>query len=57
MAFGFKNPKAMIALTLLNLGGYCPPLQGVKPPESTHGTSGRAKTTPHVPRVSLRSRL
>ena len=28
MAFGFKNPKAMIALTLLNLGGYCPPLPG-----------------------------
>lgn len=28
MAFGFKIPKAMIALAMLNLGGYCPPLPG-----------------------------
>jgi len=26
MAFGFKSPEAMIALAMLNLGGYCPPL-------------------------------
>jgi len=26
MAFGFKSPDAMIALAMLNLGGYCPPL-------------------------------
>jgi hypothetical protein len=25
MAFGFKSPEAMIALAMLNLGGYCPP--------------------------------
>jgi transposase len=28
MAFGFKSPEAMIALAMLNLGGYCPPLPG-----------------------------
>jgi transposase len=28
MAFGFKSPDAMIALAMLNLGGYCPPLPG-----------------------------
>jgi len=27
-AFGFKSPEAMIALAMLNLGGYCPPLPG-----------------------------
>jgi len=26
MAFGFKNPEAMVALALLDRGGYCPPL-------------------------------
>jgi len=26
IAFGFKSPEAMIALAMLNLGGYCPPL-------------------------------
>lgn len=28
MAFGFKSPDAVIALAMLNLGGYCPPLPG-----------------------------
>jgi len=28
VAFGFKSPEAMIALAMLNLGGYCPPLPG-----------------------------
>jgi transposase len=28
MAFGFKSPEAMIALAMLHLGGYCPPLPG-----------------------------
>jgi len=28
MAFGFKSPEAMIALAMLNLGGYCPLLPG-----------------------------
>jgi len=28
MAFGFKCPQALIALAMLNLGGYCPPLTG-----------------------------
>ena len=28
IAFGFKSPAAMIALAMLNLGGYCPPLPG-----------------------------
>jgi len=28
MAFGLKSPEAMIALAMLNLGGYCPPLPG-----------------------------
>ncbi|MHB1064659.1 MAG: ISL3 family transposase [Georgenia sp.] len=27
-AFGFKNPEALIALAMLSLGGYCPPLPG-----------------------------
>ena len=32
MAFGFKSPDAMIALAMLNLGGYCPPLPGRQAP-------------------------
>jgi transposase len=28
MAFGFKHPEALIALAMLALGGYCPPLPG-----------------------------
>lgn len=28
MAFGFKEPKHLIALALLDRGGYCPPLPG-----------------------------
>jgi hypothetical protein len=28
MAFGFKNADALIALALLDRGGYCPPLPG-----------------------------
>lgn len=30
MAFGFHNPHAIIALAMLALGGYCPPLPGRK---------------------------
>ena len=32
IALGFKSPKALIALAMLNLGGYCPPLPGRKTP-------------------------
>lgn len=28
VAFGFRSPQALIALALLNLGGFCPPLPG-----------------------------
>ena len=28
MAFGFHSPHALIALAMLSLGGYCPPLPG-----------------------------
>jgi transposase len=28
MAFGFHNPEALVALALLDRGGYCPPLPG-----------------------------
>lgn len=28
MAFGFKDPNHLIALALLDRGGYCPPLPG-----------------------------
>jgi transposase len=28
MAFGFKQPEHLIALALLDRGGYCPPLPG-----------------------------
>jgi len=28
MAYGFKKPENLIALALLSLGGYCPPLPG-----------------------------
>jgi transposase len=28
MAFGFKDPEHLIALALLDRGGYCPPLPG-----------------------------
>lgn len=30
MAYGFKNPDNLIALALLDRGGYCPPLPGRK---------------------------
>jgi transposase len=28
MAYGFKEPEHLIALALLDRGGYCPPLPG-----------------------------
>lgn len=28
MAFGFRQPEHLIALALLDRGGYCPPLPG-----------------------------
>ena len=28
MAFGFTKPEALVALAMLALGGYCPPLPG-----------------------------
>jgi transposase len=28
IAFGFRSPDALIALAMLSLGGYCPPLPG-----------------------------
>ena len=28
IAFGFHNPDALVALALLDRGGYCPPLPG-----------------------------
>jgi len=28
MAFGFTNPEALVALAMLALGGYRPPLPG-----------------------------
>ena len=28
MAFGFREPEHLIALALLDRGGYCPPLPG-----------------------------
>jgi transposase len=28
MAFGFTKPDALVALAMLALGGYCPPLPG-----------------------------
>jgi len=33
IAFGFANPQALIALAMLALGGYCPPLPGRTPPK------------------------
>ena len=31
MAYGFKHPENLIALALLDRGGYCPPLPGRNP--------------------------
>ncbi|HVA04181.1 MAG TPA: transposase [Acidimicrobiales bacterium] len=31
MAFGFRQPEHLIALALLDRGGYCPPLPGRGP--------------------------
>lgn len=28
IAFGFRSPRALIALAMLSLGGFCPPLPG-----------------------------
>jgi transposase len=35
LAFGFRDPGALIGLAMLKLGGYCPPLPGR--PSPTHG--------------------
>jgi transposase len=35
LAFGFRDPNALIGLAMLKLGGYCPPLPGR--PLPTHG--------------------
>jgi transposase len=32
MAFGFRDPEHLIALALLDRGGYCPPLPGRSAP-------------------------
>jgi hypothetical protein len=32
MAFGFRDPEHLIALALLDRGGYCPPLPGRSSP-------------------------
>jgi transposase len=32
MAFGFRSPEALVALALLDRGGYCPPLPGRSSP-------------------------
>jgi len=37
MAFGFKKPEHLIALALLDRGGYCPPLPGRTTAKATHG--------------------
>jgi transposase len=36
IAFGFKKPEHLIALALLDRGGYCPPLPG-RATKTTHG--------------------
>jgi transposase len=33
MAFGFTKPEALVALAMLALGGYCPPLPGRRTPK------------------------
>jgi transposase len=33
MAFGFTKPEALVALAMLALGGYCPPLPGRETPK------------------------
>lgn len=42
MAFGFAQPEHLIALALLDRGGYCPPLPGRQVALSTHGLVRRA---------------
>ena len=37
MAYGFKSTDNLIALCLLDRGGYCPPLPGRQPAKATHG--------------------
>jgi len=36
VAFGFKNPDALIGLAMLSLGGLWPPLPGRQLPSTTH---------------------
>jgi transposase len=33
MAFGFAKPEALVALAMLALEGYCPPLPGRETPK------------------------
>jgi transposase len=37
MAFGFKKPEHLIALAMLDRGGYCPPLPGRERALLAHG--------------------
>jgi transposase len=37
MAYGFRSTDNLIALCLLDRGGYCPPLPGRQPAKATHG--------------------
>jgi transposase len=42
VAFGFHKPEALIALAMLSLGGYCPPLPGRRITECPHiGSEGQ----------------
>jgi len=52
MAFGFKSPEATIALAMLNLGGYCPPLPADRQHDHAHGTSRRAPICPALAMVA-----
>jgi transposase len=50
MAFGFKSPEAMIALAMLNLGGYCPRCQAAAPQREHPRRSERRLVVPRCSR-------
>jgi len=43
MAFGSTKPEALVALAVLALGGYCPPLPGREAPKRPTDRAGEPK--------------
>jgi hypothetical protein len=48
LAFGFRDPKALIGLAMLKHGGYCPPLPGRVSPDEPEEPKKMRSTTANL---------